>query len=192
MSIPTPTRRLTPWATPEKNRVQPLSISKVPEPTLCVEVSLTRSNWLRSTSRTSSGSFPPREVTFHVPKASKALRFHCHPSGSAPDPIAVSRRWWARGTEKRRCWAWLQKGTPGFFRAGYPHFVCRLSLGLLIHFSLTPCLRPICHGRPYQEHKVLDNTAPRSIRAHKPLQPVRGWFFREVGVVLRYNWVSSA
>ncbi|KAK5866698.1 hypothetical protein PBY51_020867 [Eleginops maclovinus] len=35
VSIPTSARRLTPWATPEKNRVQPLSRSKVPEPTLC-------------------------------------------------------------------------------------------------------------------------------------------------------------
>ncbi|KAK0156272.1 hypothetical protein N1851_000419 [Merluccius polli] len=44
MSIPTPARRLTPWATPEKNRVQPLSRSTVPELRL--------------------------EVTFHVPRAS--------------------------------------------------------------------------------------------------------------------------
>ncbi len=41
---PTPAWHLTPWATLEKNRFQPLSRSLVPEPTLHVEVSPTRSN----------------------------------------------------------------------------------------------------------------------------------------------------
>ncbi|KAI3351319.1 hypothetical protein L3Q82_005864 [Scortum barcoo] len=50
-------------------RVQPLSRSWVPEPKLCVEVSPTISSRYLSTSRTSSGSFPPSEVTFHVPIA---------------------------------------------------------------------------------------------------------------------------
>ncbi|KAK3548823.1 hypothetical protein QTP70_020713 [Hemibagrus guttatus] len=54
---------------PEKKRVQPLSRSWVPEPRLCVEASPTISSRHRSTSLTSSGSFPPSEVTFHVPKA---------------------------------------------------------------------------------------------------------------------------
>ncbi|KAI3373646.1 hypothetical protein L3Q82_022233 [Scortum barcoo] len=43
--------------------------SWVPEPKLCVEVSPTISSRYLSTSRTSSGSFPPSEVTFHVPIA---------------------------------------------------------------------------------------------------------------------------
>ncbi|KAK5874093.1 hypothetical protein PBY51_019071 [Eleginops maclovinus] len=91
VSIPTPARRLTPWATPEKNRVQPLLRSKVPEPMLCVAVSPTRSNWLRSTSRTSSGSFPPREVTFHVPKAS-----FCCPGLVRRDPQLLLPPFWQR------------------------------------------------------------------------------------------------
>ncbi|KAK7930346.1 hypothetical protein WMY93_006741 [Mugilogobius chulae] len=69
MSRPTPARRLTPWATPEKWSVQPLSRVMVPEPELCVEVRPTISSRKRSTSCTSSGSFPASEVTFHVPSA---------------------------------------------------------------------------------------------------------------------------
>ncbi|KAK0140992.1 hypothetical protein N1851_022012 [Merluccius polli] len=57
-------------ATPEWKRVQPLSRRLVPEPLLCVEVRPTISSRNFSTSRTSSGTFPTREVTFHVPRAS--------------------------------------------------------------------------------------------------------------------------
>ncbi|MED6271561.1 hypothetical protein CHARACLAT_021549 [Characodon lateralis] len=49
-----PTQATSLRATPEYKRVQPLSRSLVPEPTVCVEVS----QYL-STSHTSSGSFPP-------------------------------------------------------------------------------------------------------------------------------------
>ena len=66
-----PAWRLTPWAAPEKERVQPLSRCLVPEPVLCVEVSPTISSWCRSTSRTSSVSFPASEVTFHIPRTSR-------------------------------------------------------------------------------------------------------------------------
>ncbi|KAK3553302.1 hypothetical protein QTP86_033110, partial [Hemibagrus guttatus] len=69
ISKPTRARCLSPWGTPEEKRVQPLSRSWVPEPRLCMEVSPTISSRYRSTFLTSSGSFPPSEVTFHVPKA---------------------------------------------------------------------------------------------------------------------------
>ncbi|XP_031734517.1 zinc finger protein 599-like [Anarrhichthys ocellatus] len=61
----------------EKDGVQPLFRSLVPEPVLCTEVSPTISSWYRSTSRTSSGSFPEREVPFHVPRASLPPGSHC-------------------------------------------------------------------------------------------------------------------
>ncbi|MEQ2302536.1 hypothetical protein AMECASPLE_007694 [Ameca splendens] len=70
-SKPTPARRLCPWATPEKRRW-------VPEPTLCVEASPTISSRYLLTSRTSSGSFPPSEVTFHIPRASLSIRGSGH------------------------------------------------------------------------------------------------------------------
>ncbi|KAK0137965.1 hypothetical protein N1851_025840 [Merluccius polli] len=72
--IATPARRLSPVATPEWKRVQPLSRRLVPEPLLCVEVRPTISSRNFSTSRTSSGSFTTREVTFHVPRASFCSR----------------------------------------------------------------------------------------------------------------------
>ncbi|KAL6464293.1 hypothetical protein MHYP_G00266100 [Metynnis hypsauchen] len=74
MRKPTPARRLSPWATPEKNKVQPLSRRLDPEPKLCVEVSPTISSRYLSTSRTNSGSFPASEVMFQVPKASFSNR----------------------------------------------------------------------------------------------------------------------
>ncbi|KAK0137955.1 hypothetical protein N1851_025831 [Merluccius polli] len=74
ISIATPARRLSPVATPEWKRVQLLSRRLVPEPLLCVEVRPTISSRNFSTSRTSSGSFPTREVTFHVPRASFCSR----------------------------------------------------------------------------------------------------------------------
>uniref|UniRef100_A0A3Q1CWI0 Uncharacterized protein n=1 Tax=Amphiprion ocellaris TaxID=80972 RepID=A0A3Q1CWI0_AMPOC len=74
MSIDTPARRLSPLATPEWKRVQPLSRGLVPEPLLCVEVRPTISSRNFSASHTSSGSFPAREVTFHVPRASLCSR----------------------------------------------------------------------------------------------------------------------
>ncbi|KAK0154873.1 putative uncharacterized transposon-derived protein F52C9.6 [Merluccius polli] len=82
ISIATPARRLSPVATPEWKRVQPLSRRLVPEPLLCVEVRPTISSRNFSTSRTSSGSFPTREVTFHVPRASFCSR------GSPPSAAA--------------------------------------------------------------------------------------------------------
>ena len=72
--MPTPALRLSPLATPEWKRVQPLSRGLVPGPKPCVEVSPTISSRNRSASRTSSGSFPNREVTFHVPRASFSSR----------------------------------------------------------------------------------------------------------------------
>jgi len=63
--MPTPALRLSPRATPEWKRVQPLSRGLVPGPKPCVEVSPTISSRNRSASRT----FPNREVTFHVPRA---------------------------------------------------------------------------------------------------------------------------
>ncbi|KAK0147744.1 hypothetical protein N1851_012564 [Merluccius polli] len=74
VSIATPARRLSPVATPEWKRVQPLSRRLVPEPLLCVEVRPTISSRNFSTLRTSSGSFPTREVTFHIPRASFCSR----------------------------------------------------------------------------------------------------------------------
>ncbi|MED6246247.1 hypothetical protein ATANTOWER_014878, partial [Ataeniobius toweri] len=53
--------------------VQPLSRRWVPEPTLCMEASPTISSQYLSTSRTSSGSFPPSEVTFHIPRTSLSI-----------------------------------------------------------------------------------------------------------------------
>uniref|UniRef100_A0A669BF01 Phosphoinositide phospholipase C n=1 Tax=Oreochromis niloticus TaxID=8128 RepID=A0A669BF01_ORENI len=55
-------------------QVQPLSRRLVPEPEPCVEVSPTISSRYFSTSRTNSGSFHTREVTFHVPIASLGSR----------------------------------------------------------------------------------------------------------------------
>ncbi|KAK0139215.1 hypothetical protein N1851_024142 [Merluccius polli] len=74
VSIATPARRLSPVAIPEWKRVQPLSRRLVPEPLLCVEVRPTISSRNFSTLRTSSGSFPTREVTFHIPRASFCRR----------------------------------------------------------------------------------------------------------------------
>ncbi len=107
--MPTPARQLTPWATLERNRVQSLCRSLVPEPKLSLEVSATRSNQKRSTSCKSSGSFPDSEVKFHVPKPASAaqvqsvyaLCLHHHLFGSAPDPSGSSHRWWADRIKKR-------------------------------------------------------------------------------------------
>ncbi|MED6250186.1 hypothetical protein ATANTOWER_026500 [Ataeniobius toweri] len=41
---------------------------------LCMEASPTISSRYLLTSRTSSGSFPPSEVTFHIPRASLSIR----------------------------------------------------------------------------------------------------------------------
>lgn len=83
-------------APPEKNSIQPLSRRSVPEPKLCIEVSLT--------SRTSSGSLPTREVTFHVPED-----IFIQPGIGPPWPLSLtatrstmhhgfSRRWWTHMT----------------------------------------------------------------------------------------------
>ncbi|KAI3352608.1 hypothetical protein L3Q82_005543 [Scortum barcoo] len=77
------------------------SRSWVPEPKLCVEVSPTISSRYLSTSRTSSGSFPPSEVTFHVPIArvlvpgigsSRPPCHDCYPNHIAPAPHGPSCR----------------------------------------------------------------------------------------------------
>ena len=94
ISMPTPALRLSLWATPEWKRVQPLSRELVPEPKPCVKVSPTISSPNRSASRTSSGSFPNREVTFHVPRASfssqgsdrQGLRLRLLPSSHCTRP----------------------------------------------------------------------------------------------------------
>ncbi|MEQ2263509.1 hypothetical protein XENORESO_008670 [Xenotaenia resolanae] len=78
-----------------KKRVQPLSRRWVPEPTLCVEASPTISSRYLSTSRTSSGSFPPSEVTFHVPRASLSIWGSGRPILFAPVPHGSPCRWWA-------------------------------------------------------------------------------------------------
>ena len=59
---PIPVLRLSPGTTPARRLV--------PEPELCVKVKLTISSLYLSTSHTSSGSFPIREVMFHVSIAS--------------------------------------------------------------------------------------------------------------------------
>ncbi|MEQ2226586.1 hypothetical protein ILYODFUR_028861, partial [Ilyodon furcidens] len=64
-------------------RVQPLSRRWVPEPALCMEASPTISSQYLSTTRTSSGSFPPIEVTFHVSRASLSIRPPRSPLGDA-------------------------------------------------------------------------------------------------------------
>lgn len=69
MSKPTPARRCSPWATPEYSRVHPLSRNWVPEPMLCVEVSLTISSWSLTTSHLRSGFLLSNMVRFHVPIA---------------------------------------------------------------------------------------------------------------------------
>ncbi|KAK3555297.1 hypothetical protein QTP86_014982 [Hemibagrus guttatus] len=105
ISKPTPARHLSPWGTPEKKRVQPLSRSWVPGPMLCMEASPTISSRYRSTSLTSSGSFSPSEVTVHVPKARfivqglviEAPAHDCYPKHIAPDPYAPSCGLWAYG-----------------------------------------------------------------------------------------------
>ncbi|MED6250358.1 hypothetical protein ATANTOWER_030609 [Ataeniobius toweri] len=89
--------------------VQPFSRSWVPEPTLCVEVSPTISSRYLSTTRTSSGSFPPGEVTFHVPRASVIIRrsgYRC-PILFAPVPHGSPCRWFATGDSlESLVWVW--------------------------------------------------------------------------------------
>ncbi|MEQ2300800.1 hypothetical protein AMECASPLE_029635 [Ameca splendens] len=63
----------SPPPTPQQKRVQPLLRRWDPEPTLCLEVSPTISSRYLSTSRTNSGSFPPSELNFHVPRASLSI-----------------------------------------------------------------------------------------------------------------------
>lgn len=58
---------LSPRASPEWNRVQPLPRRLSPEPKLCIELCMTISRRYLSTSRTTSGSVSTREVMFHVP-----------------------------------------------------------------------------------------------------------------------------
>ncbi|MEQ2224970.1 hypothetical protein ILYODFUR_012789 [Ilyodon furcidens] len=79
--MPTPARRLSPGGTPQWKSVQPLSRRLVPEPEPCVEVSPTISSQTLSTSYTNSGSFPTREVTFHVPRASFCSPIVCSSNG---------------------------------------------------------------------------------------------------------------
>ncbi|MEQ2227555.1 hypothetical protein ILYODFUR_038830 [Ilyodon furcidens] len=57
---------------------------------LCVEASLTISSRYLSTSRTSSGSFPPSEVTFHVPRASLSIRWIGPPRSPLPSAAQSS------------------------------------------------------------------------------------------------------
>ncbi|MEQ2314062.1 hypothetical protein AMECASPLE_008245, partial [Ameca splendens] len=73
-NVPTPAWRLSPRATPEWKSVQPLSGRLVPGPEPCIEASPIISSQNLSTSHTNSGSFPTREVTFHVPRASFCSR----------------------------------------------------------------------------------------------------------------------
>ncbi|MEQ2264998.1 hypothetical protein XENORESO_000810 [Xenotaenia resolanae] len=72
--MPNPGQRLSPGATPEWKSVQALSRRLVPKPEPCVELSPTISSRNLSTSHTYSASFPTREVTSHVPRASFCSR----------------------------------------------------------------------------------------------------------------------
>ncbi|KAK5610108.1 hypothetical protein CRENBAI_011479 [Crenichthys baileyi] len=68
---------------------------------LCVEASPTISSRYLSTSRTSSGSFPPSEVTFHIPRASLSIR------GSVVGPLgdglaSLVQAWPARSNPATR------------------------------------------------------------------------------------------
>ena len=77
--MPTPALRLSPRATPEWKRVQPLSRGLVPESKPCVEVSPTISSWNCSASRTNSGSFPNRQ----------GVRLRLLPFGCYSDPVTT-------------------------------------------------------------------------------------------------------
>ncbi|KAF7644025.1 hypothetical protein LDENG_00229370, partial [Lucifuga dentata] len=73
----------------------PASLSRhlVPQPVLCVEVSPTISSWYLSTSCTSSGYFPAREMTFHIPR----VRFYVQETvhiGLRPLSTACSAAHW--------------------------------------------------------------------------------------------------
>lgn len=70
VSISTPPQHLLPWTTQERARVQPLSRSVVPESKPFIEVSPAVTSWYCSTSHTCSASFPAREVSFQMPRAS--------------------------------------------------------------------------------------------------------------------------
>jgi len=94
VSIPTTAWRLTPWATPEKERVQPLSRSFEASPTI--------SSWYHSTSRTSSFSFPARWHSTSIEPVGDAGDLHaqgsCLPPGlqsTQPQPNDSPCRWWA-------------------------------------------------------------------------------------------------
>ena len=80
-------------------------------------------------------------------------------------------------------WAWLQTGAPGFLRAG----------SHLLLFRLAPHLRPLCHERPYQEHKAPDNTALRFTGTRKPLHhdkvTVPGEAFTFLSVKCKYVYM---
>ncbi|KAF7642091.1 hypothetical protein LDENG_00264880, partial [Lucifuga dentata] len=58
---------------------------------MCMEVSPTISSWYLSTSHTSSGSFPAREVTFHVPRVRLHVQETVH-VGLCPCPPPIRQR----------------------------------------------------------------------------------------------------
>ena len=166
--MPTPALRLSPWATPQRNRVQPISRRLVPEPKPCVEVSPTISSQNHSTSRTSSGTFPNREVTFHVPRASFSRRLRLLPSSHCTQPPWRLPRVVSPS-----------KGGPTscFHARSSPMGTGPASRGLLpgpipISCSLSSHSSRICSsvrlGGPYQGLKAPGNIALRLIGARNP------------------------
>ncbi|KAK7877097.1 hypothetical protein WMY93_032177 [Mugilogobius chulae] len=119
---------------PEKWSVQPLSRVMVPEPKLCVEVRPTISSRNRSTSRTSSGSFPASEVTFHVPAPETVCMAWVvrgalpdrRPKHTAPDPYGPSYGWWACGKVAPRCLFGLGPAGSRGQRPGHQALACEL------------------------------------------------------------------
>ncbi|KAK0132992.1 hypothetical protein N1851_031638 [Merluccius polli] len=150
ISIATPARRLSPVATPEWKRVQPLSRRLVPEPLLCVEVRPTISSRNFSTSRTSSGSFPTREVTFHVPRASFCSRgSDCQGPRLRPPPSSHCTRplWPLLLVVSRR-----EGGPTSSFRAVPGRAPCRVSAHEDRTVPLVFCsslVETMCGTKPY-------------------------------------------
>lgn len=82
VNLPRPVQHFSPWKTPEKEAVQPLSWSLEQGPTLCIQAKPTISSGYHSTFR--------REVMFHLPTTSYNLQ--CF--------------WWACLCLHLRIWHW--------------------------------------------------------------------------------------
>lgn len=69
INLPTPVRCFSPWETPELKTVQAPLRGLGSDTKLCVEVGPAKASQYFQGSHTGSGSFPAKEVTFHVPRA---------------------------------------------------------------------------------------------------------------------------